>query len=75
MNSEGRRFVNESENYHDFVEAMFRSHKVTPTIPAWLICDRTFIRDYGIGMRCIRARASTRSSASSRTATCIAPKR
>jgi succinate dehydrogenase/fumarate reductase flavoprotein subunit len=50
VNKDGRRFVNEADNYHDFVEAMFRSHKVTPTIPAWLICDRTFIRDYGIGL-------------------------
>jgi predicted oxidoreductase len=29
---------------------MFRSHASVPTIPAWLICDRDFIRDYGIGL-------------------------
>lgn len=50
VNSEGRRFVNESDSYHDFVEAMFRSNAATPSVPAWLICDRHFIRDYGLGL-------------------------
>jgi 3-oxosteroid 1-dehydrogenase len=50
VNSDGRRFVNESDSYHDFVEGMFRSNAVTPSVPAWLICDRAFIRDYGIGL-------------------------
>ncbi len=50
VNSAGRRFVNEAVSYHDFVEAMFRSHEAVPTIPAWLLCDRAFIRDYGLGL-------------------------
>ena len=50
VNKDGRRFVNESDSYHDFVEAMLRTNEATPSIPAWLICDRTFIRDYGIGL-------------------------
>jgi 3-oxosteroid 1-dehydrogenase len=50
VNKDGRRFVNESDSYHDFVEAMLRTHPVSPCIPAWLICDRSFIRDYGIGL-------------------------
>ncbi len=50
VNSEGRRFVNEADNYHDFAEAMFRANQFAPSIPAWLICDRSFIRDYGVGM-------------------------
>jgi 3-oxosteroid 1-dehydrogenase len=50
VNKDGRRFVNESDSYHDFVEAMFRSHAVSPSVPAWLVCDRSFIRDYGIGL-------------------------
>ncbi len=49
VNAAGRRFVNEACSYHDFVLAMFESHKVTPTIPAWLICDAAFIRKYGLG--------------------------
>jgi succinate dehydrogenase/fumarate reductase flavoprotein subunit len=50
VNSAGRRFVNEANSYHDFVEGMLRSHQTTPSIPAFLICDRSFIRDYGIGL-------------------------
>ncbi|MGB9369048.1 MAG: FAD-dependent oxidoreductase [Xanthobacteraceae bacterium] len=50
VNKEGRRFVNESNSYHDFVEAMLRTNAVSPCIPTWLICDRSFIRDYGIGL-------------------------
>jgi 3-oxosteroid 1-dehydrogenase len=50
VNKDGRRFVNESDSYHDFVEAMFRSNATAPSVPAWLICDRSFIRDYGIGL-------------------------
>src|SRR5258708_28939239 len=47
VNSAGRRFVNEAVSYHDFVEAMFESHKLAPSIPAYLICDGTFIGRYG----------------------------
>ncbi len=50
VNSDGRRFVNESDSYHDFVEGMFRANAATSSVPAWLICDRGFIRDYGIGL-------------------------
>ncbi|HVX98663.1 MAG TPA: FAD-binding protein [Pseudorhodoplanes sp.] len=50
VNSAGTRFVNEADSYHDFVEAMFRAHATVPSIPAHLICDRSFIRDYGIGL-------------------------
>ncbi|MBI3512595.1 MAG: FAD-dependent oxidoreductase, partial [Proteobacteria bacterium] len=42
----GRRFVNEADSYHDFVLGMYRGH----AIPAHLICDRRFIRAYGIGL-------------------------
>jgi len=49
VNSAGRRFVNEAVSYHDFVLAMFESHKDVPSIPAWLICDAPFIKTYGLG--------------------------
>ena len=49
VNKAGRRFVNEGVSYHDFVDAMFRSHEITPTIPAHLVCDSTFVTKYGIG--------------------------
>ncbi|MBR1189493.1 FAD-binding protein [Bradyrhizobium sp. AUGA SZCCT0160] len=50
VNSSGVRFVNEANSYHDFVEGMLRSHRTVPSIPAFLICDRGFIRDYGLGL-------------------------
>ena len=50
VNSDGRRFVNESDSYHDFVEGMFRANAATSSVPAWLICDRGFVRDYGLGL-------------------------
>ena len=50
VNSAGRRFVNEGLSYHDFVEAMYRAHEVTPSIPAYLVCDSAFVRKYGIGV-------------------------
>jgi succinate dehydrogenase/fumarate reductase flavoprotein subunit len=50
VNSAGRRFVNEAASYHDFVLAMFEGNNTTPSIPAWLICDATFLRKYGLGV-------------------------
>ena len=49
VNAAGRRFVNEALSYHDFVLGMHRSHAAVPTIPAWLVCDQTFIQKYGLG--------------------------
>jgi succinate dehydrogenase/fumarate reductase flavoprotein subunit len=50
VNAASRRFVNEACSYHDFVEAMFESHKSVPSIPAYLICDSAFIARYGLGV-------------------------
>jgi len=50
VNSAGRRFVNEAASYHDFVLAMFESNKTAPSIPAWLVCDQTFLGKYGLGV-------------------------
>jgi succinate dehydrogenase/fumarate reductase flavoprotein subunit len=50
VNSAGRRFVNEAVSYHDFVLAMFESHRTAPSIPAYLICDATFLKKYGLGI-------------------------
>jgi succinate dehydrogenase/fumarate reductase flavoprotein subunit len=49
VNQAGRRFVNEGCSYHDFVEAMYASHKSVPSIPAWLICEASFVAAYGLG--------------------------
>lgn len=45
----GRRFANESDSYHDFCMGMLRAG-AEPGRPAHLVCDRSFIRDYGIGL-------------------------
>jgi len=50
VNRSGVRFVNEANSYHDFVEGMLRSHRTVPSIPSHLICDRSFVRDYGLGL-------------------------
>ncbi|MBF3851491.1 FAD-dependent oxidoreductase [Burkholderia pseudomallei] len=50
VNSAGRRFVNEADSYHDFVLAMFASHAKVPTIPAYLVCETSFVRKYGLGL-------------------------
>jgi succinate dehydrogenase/fumarate reductase flavoprotein subunit len=50
VNRSGVRFVNEANSYHDFVQGILRSHQSTPSIPSFLICDRSFIRDYGLGL-------------------------
>ncbi|WP_322092438.1 FAD-dependent oxidoreductase [Paraburkholderia bannensis] len=50
VNSAGRRFANEATSYHEFVVAIHREHEKTPCIPAWLICDSTFLKRYGMGL-------------------------
>ncbi|MET4804035.1 FAD-dependent oxidoreductase [Bradyrhizobium sp. LB11.1] len=46
VDKSGRRFVNEADSYHDFVAAMLAAS----TTPAFLICDRSFIREFGLGL-------------------------
>jgi succinate dehydrogenase/fumarate reductase flavoprotein subunit len=50
VNQAGIRFVNEANSYHDFVLAMFEAHKTSLSIPAYLICEVSFVRRYGLGM-------------------------
>ncbi|MFB3819276.1 MAG: FAD-dependent oxidoreductase [Candidatus Methylomirabilales bacterium] len=50
VNAAGRRFVNEAVAYHEFVRAMYRSHRLVSTIPAFLVCDRRFVWRYGLGV-------------------------
>lgn len=50
VNGAGRRFVNESTSYHEFVQAMYRSHQSVPTIPAFLVCDSDFMERWGMGL-------------------------
>jgi succinate dehydrogenase/fumarate reductase flavoprotein subunit len=50
VDATGRRFVNEGVSYHEFVRAMLRAHETTPTIPATLIADRSFVDVWGLGL-------------------------
>jgi len=50
VDATGRRFANEAVSYHDFVRAMYRANGNGEAIPAFLICDRMFIRRYGLGL-------------------------
>jgi len=50
VDQSGQRFANEAVSYHEFVRAMYRANKATDAIPAWMICDRAFIRKYGLGL-------------------------
>jgi succinate dehydrogenase/fumarate reductase flavoprotein subunit len=50
VNSAGVRFANEATSYHEFVASIHREHEKTPCIPAWLICDSTFLKRYGMGL-------------------------
>ena len=45
----GRRFVNEAEPYHDFVQALYRSADSAGEVAAYLICDHRCLRRYGLG--------------------------
>ncbi|MBR0870406.1 FAD-dependent oxidoreductase [Bradyrhizobium tropiciagri] len=50
VDASGRRFVNEANSYHDFVQGMLRSNRSPASVPSHLVCDRRFIADYGIGL-------------------------
>lgn len=48
--SDGNRFVNESDSYHDFCAALVRASATGCEPAAFLICDHRFIRRYGLGI-------------------------
>lgn len=45
VTGQGRRFVNEGNSYHDFIQALFAQGETT----AWLVTDHRAIRAYGLG--------------------------
>ena len=45
----GKRFVNEANSYHDFVQGMERVTERGQPAEAFLICDHRTIRKYGLG--------------------------
>lgn len=48
--SDGQRFVNEADSYHDVVLAMFAKLKEKPDERFYLLCDSRFIQEYGLGL-------------------------
>jgi len=46
---DGKRFGNEGNSYHDFVQAMTKAAKPGEEIAAFLICDHKALRKYGLG--------------------------
>lgn len=49
VNPAGRRFTNEANSYHDFVQDMVRHCRSDSGIHAWLLCDHRTLRTYGLG--------------------------
>jgi len=48
--ADGRRFCNEGDGYHDYVNAMLRAVPPGRDVASWLICSRAFQRHYGLGI-------------------------
>jgi succinate dehydrogenase/fumarate reductase flavoprotein subunit len=46
---DGKRFANEGNSYHDFVQAMIKAAKPGEEIAAYLVCDHATLRKYGLG--------------------------
>lgn len=47
--SNGRRFTNESNSYHDVGAALTRACAGMPETAMWLVCDKTALGKYGLG--------------------------
>ncbi len=45
----GRRFTNEADSYHDFMQALLKALPAGEPVQAWLVCDHAFMRHYGLG--------------------------
>ncbi len=46
---DGKRFANEGNSYHDFVQEMMKAIRPSEEIAAFLICDHRALRKYGLG--------------------------
>ena len=49
VNAAGKRFVNEALSYHEFVLAMLRDGNDAARRAFYLVCDRHFLWNYGLG--------------------------
>jgi succinate dehydrogenase/fumarate reductase flavoprotein subunit len=46
---QGKRFTNEGNSYHDFVQDMVKACAGQREVFAWLLCDHKALRSYGLG--------------------------
>lgn len=46
---DGRRFVNEANSYHDFVQALFKASPAGGPSKAFLVVDTPFLKRFGLG--------------------------
>jgi hypothetical protein len=46
---QGKRFGNEGNSYHDFVQDLVRACKGHKEVSCWLLCDHRTLRQYGLG--------------------------
>ena len=49
VTADGKRFTNEGNSYHDFVQAMVAACAGKDEVKAYLICDHETLRRYGLG--------------------------
>lgn len=49
VNKAGQRFCNEAEPYEDFVKHQYQSNEKVPSIPAYLVFDGRYRREYPVG--------------------------
>jgi succinate dehydrogenase/fumarate reductase flavoprotein subunit len=49
VTTKGKRFTNEANSYHDFVQSMVKVCAGEPEVTAWLLCDHKALRSYGLG--------------------------
>ena len=45
----GRRFTNEADSYHDFMQGLIAALPAGEPVEAWLVVDHRFIRRWGLG--------------------------
>lgn len=45
----GRRFTNEADSYHDVMQDLLKAVPAGEPVEAWLVCDHSFMRHYGLG--------------------------
>lgn len=49
VTKQGKRFTNEGNSYHDFIQDMVAACKGKGEITSWLLCDHHTLRTYGLG--------------------------